>query len=98
MWRALGTSAMTSYPCDGCRRQVEDISFHHMFGHVMRYCPQCTDIWNQFKSDCEAESNRLNKQLDLWELEKRQSIPLVLTPLDLPRLRVDRNGQSIILG
>jgi hypothetical protein len=76
----------------------DEISFHSLFGHIMRYCAECADIWLNFKSSCEAEGARVQRVLDLWEIEKRAELPLKLTPLDLPRLMVEKNGQGIVLG
>jgi hypothetical protein len=86
--------------CDGCDRHInsEDITFHHLFGHVMRYCAECTDIWINFKAACEAQAQKLNAQLDMWEKDMRDQLPLRLTPLDLPRLMVERDGKGIVLG
>ena len=70
-----------------------------MLGHIMRYCGECAGVWGEFKAACEAEGQRLNAILDLWEHEKRATLPLKLTPLDLPRLVVNKkDGSAIILG
>ncbi len=91
---------ITQIKCDGCERDfnISEIAFHHMFGHLLRYCPECSAIWVEYKSACDAEGARLNRLLDLWEIEKREELPLKLTPLDLPRLVVEKNGQGIVLG
>ena len=78
---------------------MKNIGFHSMLGPIMRYCPECGDIWIEFKKACEAEGARVQRQLDIWELDARAKIPLKLTPLDMPRLMVERpDGRSLVLG
>ena len=84
--------------CDGCNQEREGIGFHSMFGHIMRYCAECGDIWIEFKQACEAEGARVQALLDIWELDMRKKIPLKLTPLDMPRLVVNKDGKNIVLG
>ena len=84
--------------CDGCGRSVLDIRFYRQLGHSMRYCGECASVWTDVKKACEHEAARVQRLLDLWELEVRSRLPLKLTPLDMPALALDSKGDPVTLG
>ena len=86
--------------CDGCGRPVStwEIQFHRLLGHTMRYCSECASVWTDFKNACAHEAARVQRLLDLWELDMRSRLPLKLTPLDMPALALDSKGDPVILG
>ena len=84
--------------CDGCDRAPDKLNFIALYGHTMRYCVECVEIWNGFAAACEAEAKRVQQVLDLWERDTRSRLPLKLTPLDLPPLMLAPSGSPMVLG
>ena len=64
----------------------------------MRYCAECAGIWMGFKKACKNEATRIQRLLDLWELDVRSRLPLKLTPLDMSALLLDSKGEPVTLG
>ena len=86
--------------CDGCHRELSvlEVRLISAIGHTMRYCDSCAEMWDGFRKACEAEGQRMQRLLDLWELDTRANLPLKLTPLDLPKVMANRQGNPIVLG
>jgi hypothetical protein len=82
--------------CDGCDG-TDVAKFFKARGHVMRYCDACADHYTQFESAYNAEAKRLSRMLELWAEDARQKVPLNLTPVDLPELVMDMEGNAVLM-
>ena len=78
--------------CDGCHISLPHTTllYIHDYGHEVRYCAECVEVYRQFVVTCQAEEQRRQRELDLWMLERRTHVPLALMPLDLPTKREQR--------
>ena len=89
--------------CDGCHISLlhTDLLYIHDYGHEVRYCAECVEVYRQFVVTCQAEEQRRQRELDLWMLERRTHVPLALMPLDLPPKRsitLDQPTEPMRLG
>ena len=80
--------------CDGCVKEFhqKDLGVYMPNGVQARYCGACGEIWSAFEKAHEAMSARFNRLLDEWAREKRETLPLKFTPLDLPALAASPSG------
>lgn len=85
--------------CDGCPKEVpvEDLKFAAGLGHVLRYCSECFTQYQALLAKINKERDRVQKRLDAYELKARRETTLRVTPLDLPRLALGKDGQPVVL-
>jgi hypothetical protein len=98
MWKE-GYLTIPTMPCDGCQHATAaaDLTFIRADGNTARYCGPCKDIFMAWKDVCQAEENRLNRQLDLFIETSRQQVKLAFVPQDLPR-RTQLSDSQLVLG
>ena len=92
---------VTVIPCDGCGLGTPTLTLLTDYGHEVRYCAECVEVYRQFVVTCQAEEQRRQRELDLWMLERRTHVPLALMPLDLPPKRsvtLDQPTEPMRLG
>ena len=91
---------MNNLRCDGCGlyQIPSDIGWISALGYQMRYCAPCREQWQSFQNACRAEGARMQRLLDLWEIDTRHKTTLLLTPLDLPPAITGTDGQAVTLG
>lgn len=91
------TSTELSLTCDGCWLK-KPVNLTVAMGYQMRYCDECKVIFEDFVKATAAIGAKYQRMLDAEEIEVRLRCPLIVTPLDLPKLLTDKNGEAITLG
>ena len=89
---------MTRFRCDGCGEPVplDDMKAEFAGGHECRYCRQCDETYNLFKSACQAENDRYERLIELFIAQARQATPLECMPQDFKPLANARG--ELVLG
>lgn len=83
-------------PCDGCGEPASPLTLLTDYGHEVRYCAPCLETYKEFVSAVTHEEQRRQRELDLWQLERRTHVPLRLMPMDLPPAASSQRG--LVLG
>jgi hypothetical protein len=83
--------------CDGCNA-VGPVNLFNALGYQMRYCAACTEDYKALLKATEAVGAKYQRLLDEEEMEVRARCPLRITPLDLPKLITNTNGEALTLG
>lgn len=79
-----GRLDVPSIPCDGCTQPASPLTLLTDYGHEVRYCASCLEVYQSFVTTIMHEEQRRQRELDLWQLERRLHVPLRLMPMDLP--------------
>ena len=69
-------------PCDGCQESTPALTLLTDYGHEVRYCAPCLEVYRSFVAAATHEEQRRQRELDLWQLERRTHVPLRLMPMD----------------
>ena len=78
--------------CDGCQSPLDAEQAHLVvdYGHEVRYCSHCREVYLQFVTACTAKERTMQFELDSWIVTTRKMTPLLLTPFDLAASRAGR--------
>lgn len=80
--------------CDGCA-QIREVTILTDYGHEVRYCAECRDIYVQWAAAMKAEEMRLQRAFDLHMLETRRALTLNFAPIDIPPAKPGLDGMRL---
>lgn len=73
-----------------------EVSFILDLGHEVRYCRECSGVYDSWMASVVAMEARLQAELDTWQREAREKLALKIVPTDFPLAR--RRPQGVMLG
>ena len=89
---------VTVIPCDGCGLGTPTLTLLTDYGHEVRYCAPCLEVYQAFVAAVTHEEQRRQRELDLWQLERRTHVPLRLMPMDFPPRASSSSQMGVVLG
>lgn len=84
--------------CDGCVQPLNPVKTHFIrdYGHEVRYCDDCAETYERFRTAVMAEEARRQRELDLWQLTARTMCPLLTMPMDFPPLKIEKTPEGVL--